>query len=229
MLHSVFGMGTVRAISGSGPDARVTVDFGGSVGQKKLLAGMANLRLAEGDTPQAIAPGAAVRTYWYEIYETQIIVKPGHRPFIDNTTELLYRSLAASNFWAAVRVRLRETGKVPQALDDLDGRVYARIARSAPKQIKIALMIKHDHLMRPEDVVLAHAAVEQLGGWHLGDYHTLPPYANYQVTPTLDESCLIEMQENDPGPLPDRTPTRRPIREQPKGVIRNRQTRPDEY
>ena len=35
--HDKFGMGKVVAIAGSGPNAQVTVDFGGAVGQKRLL------------------------------------------------------------------------------------------------------------------------------------------------------------------------------------------------
>jgi DNA helicase-2/ATP-dependent DNA helicase PcrA len=35
--HDKFGMGKVVAIAGSGANAQVTVDFGGSVGQKRLL------------------------------------------------------------------------------------------------------------------------------------------------------------------------------------------------
>ena len=37
VLHDKFGMGKVEAIAGTGPNAQVTVDFGGAVGQKRLL------------------------------------------------------------------------------------------------------------------------------------------------------------------------------------------------
>src|SRR5882724_12789004 len=44
VVHSLFGPGVVRTVAGAGLDARVTVDFSSSVGQKKLLAGVANLK-----------------------------------------------------------------------------------------------------------------------------------------------------------------------------------------
>ena len=232
VLHSVFGMGTVRAISGSGPDARITVDFGGSVGQKKLLAGMANLKPADsgsGEGSSSAAPPLP-RQHWYEIYENVAMVKSGRRPFIDNVVEKLYHSLAQPRFWAAVRERLREKRCVPQVMDDLNGRVFACIHRTMPEQIKVTLNIKHDHMFTIDETVLCEAAYEQLAGWHLGDWDfPLPPLIQRQVTPTLEEKWLIKIEETDPGQLPDRDPKRRPIREQPKGVIRSRPKRRDEY
>src|SRR4051794_28065592 len=53
ILHPMFGPGEVAAVSGSGADAKLTIDFAPSVGRKKLLAGVVNLKKADGDTPVA--------------------------------------------------------------------------------------------------------------------------------------------------------------------------------
>jgi DNA helicase-2/ATP-dependent DNA helicase PcrA len=36
--HEQFGMGRIVSADGSGPNAKVTVDFGGSVGLKRVIA-----------------------------------------------------------------------------------------------------------------------------------------------------------------------------------------------
>lgn len=37
VTHDKFGLGTVLAVAGTGNNAQVTVDFGASVGEKRLL------------------------------------------------------------------------------------------------------------------------------------------------------------------------------------------------
>jgi DNA helicase-2/ATP-dependent DNA helicase PcrA len=37
VTHDKFGLGTILAVAGTGNNAQVTVDFGGSVGEKRLL------------------------------------------------------------------------------------------------------------------------------------------------------------------------------------------------
>ena len=41
VLHPLFGAGMIRVVSGSGAQARLTVDFSSQIGTKKLVAGMA--------------------------------------------------------------------------------------------------------------------------------------------------------------------------------------------
>jgi hypothetical protein len=226
VIHQMFGSGVVRAVSGSGPDARITVDFSGSVGQKKLMAGVANLRVAEaGETARPSAAPAPVKSSWYECLEARCNASPGRRPVALSVIDAIRVELAKPQYWTAVRERLRERGFVPRAIDDIAGRVFVH----AEGNLRIEISIRHDEMLKSQDAVMAQAMFAELQRWHLGDYQCSPGAARVELQNPLNDEDEVVLVDETPENLPDRAPKRNPVRVQPKGSIRNRPRQRDQY
>src|SRR6201986_4459270 len=118
--HPLFGTGTIRAVTGSGNDAKLTIDFAPSVGQKKLLASVAKLKLldVEDEDGQPLPSAPAAPAAWYEILDAQFALRAGHRAPDDDVHARLRRDITQADFWAAVRERVRTLGHAPRVLDD---------------------------------------------------------------------------------------------------------------
>jgi hypothetical protein len=222
VLHPLFGAGTVRAVSGSGPDAKITVDFGSAVGQKKLIASVANLKSTESVDGEA-APAVANR--WYEVYEGKADPRPGRRPVAERIHAALASAVRTPEFWATVRERLRAGGNVPRVLDDLSGNISVHFF----SLLKARIVVRHSELVRPGDAVLARAIAATLTERYLSDFQPFSHTLNVGVQNALDEASLITIGDEPIENLPDRDPKRRPLPVTPKGVITSRPKRHDDY
>ena len=220
VIHPMFGTGTIRAISGSGADAKITVDFSGAVGQKKLLAGVANL------TPIGESGSSAPQpTKWFERVCVECKPKPGRRPVFDRVYEAIHSEIVLNEFWIAVRERMRAKGLAPKVLDDISGQIS--ISVSEPLQIDIC--IKHAELIRPADQQLAISIFEVISQRLLIDFDAHIPTPAFGVSGELVEEDVITLSDEDLSNLPDRSPKRRPLPVTPKGVIKSRPKRRDDY
>ncbi|HYG75971.1 MAG TPA: hypothetical protein VEK08_13285 [Planctomycetota bacterium] len=217
--HPLFGAGTIRAISGSGPDAKITIDFSASVGQKKLLASVANLRSAGADTP--LAPAAA----WFEILDAQLDPRSGRRPLRDKIVDGILHALRQTEFWIAVRERVRTRGSAPRVLDDISG----KLACSLTGLLHMKLTIKHAELIRPTEAVLSQSIFDELASRFLADFALPRVSPKIETNIEWDEDQAIVIDDAPPENLPDRDPRRRPVRVTPKGVIKSRPKRRDDY
>src|SRR6185436_7173874 len=98
VLHPLFGAGTVRAMSGSGANTKITVDFCSGVGQKTLLECVANLKIA--DVDEKI--GSAQKSEWFEVLEASASPKPGRHPPRESLHAALKAAVQQMEFWIAV-------------------------------------------------------------------------------------------------------------------------------
>lgn len=220
-MHALFGAGTVRAISGSGPDAKITVDFAPAVGQKKLVASVANLKTleaVEGGVP-AGPPGE-----WYEILIALAPPKAGRHPTLEKVHETLMNAVRQHEFWVAVRERLRSLGSVPRVLDQLNG----NISMTCGGLLHVIIVIRHGEVVREAEAVLARVMIEILAARHLGSFQPISTEVRVGVEYPLDESNLVFVTDEQSA-LPDRGP-KYPLRlVTPKGVIKSRPKRRDDY
>src|SRR5476651_762207 len=100
--HPLFGAGTVRTVSGSGEQMRVTVEFSSSVGQKTLLAKLAKLTpLGGAGENQSASPRDAMpapSSFWYENAGAAFTPKRGIRIGAGIEAELR-AELQRHDFW----------------------------------------------------------------------------------------------------------------------------------
>jgi hypothetical protein len=221
VLHSLFGAGTVRAVSGSGGDAKITVDFSGAVGQKKLLASVANL------TPlDASESGALVQpSTWYETLLLNCSPKPGRRPVQDKLHEAIKTEILQNDFWVAVRERLRAKGLAPRVLDDISEQISLGISGL----LQLDIRIKHKEMIRPADLYLARAIFEVISHRLMIDFDAPQINPRIGVNGELDDANIINLDQEDLTDLPDRSPKRRPLPVTPKGVIKSRPKGREDY
>lgn len=225
IAHPLFGIGTIRAVAGSGPETKLTIDFAPSVGQKKLLASVANLKLLEAGDATASAPAVAPSNAWFEILEAEFALRPGQRQPADDVHHRIQADVSRSDFWVTVRERVRAAGKAPRVLDDLDGHVSVRSSGN----LILRVIVKHGELVRADDAVLGQAIATVLIARQLQEYHAVNSRVSISIVAALDDDYVVTVQEAELGELPDRAPKRRPVREQPKGQIRARPKRRDDY
>jgi hypothetical protein len=221
VLHALFGTGTVRAISGSGGDAKITVDFSGAVGQKKLLASVANLTpLGASESGAPVPPSA-----WYETLLLNCTPKPGRRPVQDKIHEAIKTEVLQNDFWVAVRERMREKGLAPRVLDEISGQLSLGVSGF----LQLDMRIKHKEIIRPADLYLSRAIFEVIAQRLLIDFDAPQINPRIGVSGELEEADIISLSQEDLPELPDRSPKRRPLPVTPKGVIKSRPKGRDDY
>lgn len=220
--HPLFGDGIVREVSGSGSSAKITVEFSPSVGRKKLLAGVAKLSSAEGSAPVERSAAANVpapkTTTWVEALDAALEIIRGKHVARERLQDDLHQAVHSVAFWSAVRERLRSFGFAPRVVDDISGNV----SFSVDNALKIRIRIAHRELLNPDQRVLAQAILAVLQQRFLMNFQPPRVTTDFGIQLSLDEAHIVEIQDEEPGELSPRAPLRRPLREQPKGMIRNR-------
>ena len=84
--------------------------------------------------------------------------------------------------------------------------------------------------MRPADsAALARAIFDELSARHFIDFQSFIFKLDVTVNGTLDQESIILIEEETPDKLHDRSPLRRPLHVTPKGVIKSRPRRSDDY
>lgn len=228
--HPLFGGGVVRAVSGDGPTAKITVDFSPSVGSKKLLAGVAKLRALDGDTDEdsggerpCSAPAAHFSgpTYWVEALDARFEPARGRNVPREQLIQTLNETVRLEGFWSAVREKLRPLGFAPRVIDDINEQA-SFLARASGPALELRIRIRHKELLKTEQRVIAGAALAVLRERYLKDFQDPRVSLDFGTQLNLDAAGTIRFNEADLGELPARDPKRTPIREQPKGVIRSR-------
>lgn len=220
--HPLFGDGVVREVSGSGPSAKITVEFSPSVGRKKLLAGVAKLSSADGPAPEERSAAANVSapksTTWVEALDATLELIRGKHVARERLIDEMEQAVRTLPFWSAVREQLRSYGFAPRVMDDISGRV----SFSIDSALKIRIRVEHRELLNPDQRVLAQAILAVLQQRFLMNFNPPRVKTDFGIQLSLDEAHIIEIQDEELGELSPRAPLRRPLREQPKGVIRNR-------
>jgi hypothetical protein len=221
VLHKMFGQGTVRAISGDGPSAKITVDFGSNVGQKKLLANVANL------TPLGISNTAPKSSgVWYEVIEVAASPAPGQKIDWLQLEQRIRSGFLQPEFWNAVREKLRAAGAAPKVLDDISGHISVSIKTNP---FKLDIRIRHAEMLREPERILARAMYEILRARELHEFQNFQERFDFGVQHQLVDADLIHLDEADLGALPDRAPKRAPARVDPKGYVKPARRRYDQY
>src|ERR1700759_910631 len=161
--HPLFGAGVVRAVSGDGPTAKITVDFSPSVGSKKLLASVAKLKSPDatddGDSDGGERPCSAPPrhfsgpTYWVESLDARFEPRGRGSPR-DQLLQTLSETVRLDGFWSAVREKLRPPGFAPRVIDDINSHA-SFAARASGPAIEIRIRIQHAELLKPDQRVLA--------------------------------------------------------------------------
>jgi hypothetical protein len=221
VLHALFGNGVVASVAGSGPDARITVDFAPSVGRKKLLASVANLQPAGSDSLVASSSSSG----WFEVLETTLLPRRGRRVDSIRTAEAVRAEISKPEFWIAVRERLRSRGLIPKVIDDPNGVVSV----STDRLICIDVRVKHDSMHDLRTPVAARAIFDELFDRALRDFEAPSFVARTGIQFPLAEEYLVYIDEAPIGDLPDRDSRMRPKRVTPKGVITSFPKRRDDY
>lgn len=108
VLHPLFGAGVIRVVSGSGAQARLTVDFSSQIGTKKLVAGMANLRSSGSSASGSAAEAPA--SAWYEITRVTAYLPPQFRMQSAELSALLFKAAGSPILDAVARADSR-TGR----------------------------------------------------------------------------------------------------------------------
>jgi hypothetical protein len=221
VLHPLFGEGIVRDVSGSGPGAKITVEFSPSVGRKKLLAGVAKLTLAgesSGERTVAVNAPAPAATAWVEALDTTLEAPRGKLIPRERVREDLENCVHSHGFWSAVREHLRSCGFAPRVIDDISG----QFSFCVDAGLKLRIRIRHRELLKPDQRVLAPAILAVLRQRYLSQFEPPRVTTDFGIHLSLDTQHVVELQDEDLGELSPRAPLRRPLREQPKGVIRSR-------
>ena len=220
VLHSLFGSGTIRAISGSGPGARLTIDFGANVGQKKLQAGVAHLKVPGEETTSAPDPAA-----WYEKCNASFKPAPGRHPPLQKVHASLRGALRTPEFWLALRERLRASGSTPKVLDEISGNA----ALSLSGLLQLSVCVRHGELLKQNEIRLTHSIVELLQARYLQDFAFVAGAVGFSAQGELPADDIVIVGEAPLSELPDRAPRRSPVRVLPKGVIRARPRGLEDY
>ena len=222
VVHSQFGIGVVAAIAGTGPDARITVDFASSIGRKKLIAALANLQKAEA---AGYSTSSSAASAWFEVLEAALRPRRGRRVDTHQTGEQIRTESAKPEFWIAVRERLRSRGQIPKVIDDPNGAVSI----SSNGLLTVDVRVKHDTMNDARAAVAARAIFDELFERVLRDFEAPEFVQRSGIQYPLAEEDLVFIDEADLGGLPARESKMRPKRVTPKGVITSIPKRRDDY
>ena len=219
VFHALFGTGTVRAVSGSGPSAKITVNFGAAVGDKTLLAAAAPL--------QPAAEGSTAEQHWCEVLTVECSLRRGSPLPAPNTVrDAIHARASNPAFWVTVREALRAgQGSAPRVLDAPSGCV----SLSVRERYAFEIRIKHAEPLRPAQLVLARAIFEVLLQQGLKDFERFGFRTELVPGGALVETDIIAVNDEGLPQLADRAPRRRPLPVRPKGVIPNMPRRRDDY
>ncbi len=218
----MFGPGIVAAVTGSGADARITVDFSSSVGRKKLLAGVAKLERVSADAPASISSETAG---WCEALDAEVRPRPGRRIDAGRLSENIRAEVRKPEFWIAVRERLRSRGHMPRVIDDPSGRVSI----STRGALVLGIRVEHNSINDARMDAASNAIFDELSGRFLRDFDGVSVQHKAGLQFPLIEDDLVFIEEEELGELPARDMRQRPKRVQPKGVIRSLPKRRDDY
>lgn len=219
----MFGAGTVRTVAGAGPEAKITVDFSPSVGQKKLLASVANLRVADGAGDGA--PPRSGATAWYEILDVQLEARPNRRPNREMLTVEINRALRQAEFWIVVRERIRGRGIAPKVLDEVSG----NLSCSVSGLLRLKIVVRHSELVRPETTLLAQVILDEMSLRLFNEFQTPRMAKRVDTEHGLIDADVITLEDAAIENLPDRQMRQRPKPVTPKGVIKSLPKRRDDY
>ena len=221
VLHALFGNGVVASVAGSGPDARITVDFASNVGRKKLLASVANLQPAGSETFASSSSASG----WFEVLETTLSPRRGRRVDSVRSGEAVRAEVSKAEFWIAVRERLRSRGQIPKVIDDPNGAVSVSVDRL----ICIDVRVRHESMNDLRNPVAARAIFDELFERVLRDFEAPSFVARTGIQFPLADEDLVYIDEAPMGDLPARESKMRPKRVTPKGVITSLPKRRDDY
>ena len=138
VVHSLFGPGVVRTVAGAGFDARITVDFSSSVGQKKLVAGMANLQRLNSDSHSA----SDLAAVWFDSFTSTCRPRAGRRHDESELYPRIRAEVRRPDFWIEVRERMRGRGLTPKVVDDPSGRVSV----TCDGLLTLNIRVQHDSI-----------------------------------------------------------------------------------
>ena len=220
VAHAMFGHGVVASVAGSGPEARVTVDFASSVGRKKLLASVANLQKADVESSAASGSNA-----WFEELIVSLKLRPGRRVDRARIADQISAEIIRSDFWIGIRERLRARGQMPKVIDDPNGCVSV----SPSGLLEILIRVRHESMNDARDGAASRAIFDELAGRVLRDFDSPKFDAKSGIPLPLIEEDLVFIEESDLSDLPARESRMRPKRVQPKGVITSLPRRRDDY
>jgi len=228
VLHPTFGRGTIRSVSGSGDDTRLTIDFAGGVGQKKLLAKAVKLTVlgAAGETAAA-APPVPAPAVWIERCELAARPRPGVRVPAQRIHDDVRALVRRFDFWIAVRDRLRSRGNAPEVLDEPAG----QISVSCTGLLNVEIRIRHRRFLRPDELALARAIAELIAAQTLAEFSCDIGGVALQPDGALNDADLVTIEDAGVSEteLSPRQPLRRPKRVASPGTIRNRGRGRDDY
>jgi hypothetical protein len=165
---------------------------------------------------------------WVERFEATSRPRAGWRIDRDELLDAIAADVRTPGFWIDVRERLRARGRVPRVIDDPDGEVSV-VAEGC---LTLCIRVRHRSLDDARSAPAAAAIFQTLHARVLFNGSALEPFSTHSEMSTqlaLDERGVVAIAEAELGALPDRAPLRHPKRVQPKGVIRSKPRRRDEY
>lgn len=212
VVHSLFGPGVVRTVAGAGQDARITVDFSSSVGQKKLIAGVAHLQRFAADVPAASEP----RAVWYDFFTSTCRPRAGRRHDESDLHARIRAEVRRPDFWIEVRERMRGRGLTPKVVDEPSG----RISVSCDGLLTLRIRVQHDSIDDARTAPAGGAIFDALCARLLTDFEGFTMQKEFGTQFPLVAEDLVSVEETDLGELPNRDPLHRPKRVMPRGYIR---------
>src|SRR5579862_154420 len=211
VVHALFGPGVVRTVAGAGLDARIVVDFSSSVGQKKLVAGVAHLQLLNSDS--ASSNSSAV---WFDSFTSTCRPRAGRHHRESELHPRIRAEVRRPDFWIEVRERMRGRGLTPKVVDAPNG----RISVSCDGLLTLNIRVQHDSIDDARTAPAGGAIFDSLCARLLVDFEGFTMQKEFGMQFPLIADDIVTVEEPEVGDLPNRSPLRRPKRVMPRGYIR---------